>query len=644
MSEIMLPSAIDGQRVIGEARRLRHEIAWTLELPDGRRAVLAQLAPELAAEVSLRRRWVADMERVAALTVACLTPTLLIGPAPDPRAIDAEPPWRVRLDPSGTSLDQQLQRAPLPLDEAIELGERLADALHAFHAAGAVMRDLDPRSILRSDDTGQLWFTDIGHARLAILSSRTASSLLLEGSPYVAPEALLRTVVDARADVYSLGVVLWRALTGRVPFEASLSSARTALPNLCELRNDTPPALAAIIARCLAFDPEQRPPTAHDVADALRGKTSNVELVVAREKCQACGALLRVGMRLCLSCGKQAVQFHRAAESDPDASILILDKAKETAAFDSTLRNFYQTVGTSIPKLNFVVGDRRMYSKVELAGRHSMPVHLLADIEHASALSLASHLRASDVKVRVVSKRMLKRQRRVATGMLVGSAALLAVSIVASTSSEALAGAGLSIALVGGLFGWLNHRRIKRWLNRSPLGQLRETPAALPAADTLVAIMAKALTDAKSPDVRARLEEITLLVQRLCDSKAALSNADLAEAERVTAPVTPVVELARQTAEAIDALDGQLASLDEGAIVRALARCDARNEAPELRADLLAGLDTMRSLEEQRAVSFGRLLEITSLARTVVELGLVRASELRSDDIEVALAIAALNA
>ena len=165
------------------------------------------------------------MERVAALPVARLAPTLAIGPAPDPRAPDAEPPWRVRLDPPGQTLDARLRRAPLPDDEVIALGGELADAVQSLHAAGAVLRDLDPRAIVLGDD-GRAWFTDIGHARLAILSSRTASSLLLESSPYVAPEALLGTVVDARADVYSLGVVLWRALTGDVPFQASLIASR----------------------------------------------------------------------------------------------------------------------------------------------------------------------------------------------------------------------------------------------------------------------------------------------------------------------------------------------------------------------------------------------------------------------------------
>src|SRR5204862_533614 len=84
----------------------------------------------------------------------------------------------------------------------------LAELVQTFHAAGAILRDLDPRSIVVAADG--MWFTDVGHARLAILSSRTASSLLLESSPYLAPEALVETIVDARADIYSIGVVLWR--------------------------------------------------------------------------------------------------------------------------------------------------------------------------------------------------------------------------------------------------------------------------------------------------------------------------------------------------------------------------------------------------------------------------------------------------
>jgi hypothetical protein len=642
------PEAFAGQRVIGPPRRLRHEMAWTVELPDGRRAVIAQLAPELAAEPALRRRWVVDMERLAALPASRLAPTLQIGPAPDPRAADAEPPWRVRLDPPGTILDQLLSRAPLPIDEAIDVGARLAEAVQTFHAAGAVLRDLDPRSIVLAED-GLVWFTDVGHARLAILSSRTASSLLLESSPYVAPEALLETVVDARADIYSIGVVLWRALTGRVPFEASFVGARTALPKLGDVRAGVPRELANLVVRCLERAPEMRPPTARDVAASLRGRGTEVALVVARVNCQACGAAMRVGLRLCLSCGKEAVQFHRAKPGDLDAEAIVLQKAKEDAAFVAALHAFFEPIANEMPNLNFVIGDPRMYGKSELAQRHKLPAVLIGDLEPATSRALVAKLTAGGFKIRTVTPRQLRRRRKLLRAVLVGSG----IGAVASVAGLALGGAaavfgglGLATASCTGLIGLIRNHRAKAEAKRVPLAQLRAAPAALPASDALVAGVASALTAARPPDVRARLEELALLVQRVCDAKAALAAKDaagVAEAERITAPVRPLVELATATAQAIGALDHQLASLDEGAIVRALARCTARGEAPALRQELLAGLDTLRQLEDQRSQLFGRLLELTSLMRTAVALGLTQTSALRSADAEVAHALAALD-
>lgn len=633
------PDAIPGQRVLDEPRRLRHELAWPIELPDGRRAVLAQLVPELAADLALRRRWVVDMERIAALPVARLAPTLAIGPAPDPRAAGAEPPWRVRLDPPGQSLDARLRRAPLPDDEVVALAGELADALQSLHAAGAVLRDLDPRAIVLGDDD-RAWFTDIGHARLAILSSRTASSLLLESSPYVAPEALLGTVVDARADVYSLGVVLWRALTGDVPFEASLVAARTAVPDLAALRPTAPAPLVALVTRCLAHDPEHRPPTARDVADALRGKAADAAIALRRTPCQACGAAMTAGLRLCLSCGKQAVQFHRTAAGDPDGVALVLDKASEDSAFLTRLAGFYHAVATGMPRLNFVVGDRRMYSKAELAQRHAVPAVLVADLQPDTAAALADRLRGDGFKISTTTPRAVARKHRRATRIALGGLAGVAGSIALLAGGVGVAGVvPLSLSIGAALIGYIRRRRAGYQARRLPLGELRPTPAMLPAADAQVAAVAAALAATRSPDVRARLEELAVLVQRLCDAHRALAG-DAPD----RAPIAALVELARTTAAAIDAVDGQLATLDEGAIVRALARSEARREAPALRVDLLAGLDTLRQLEDQRAVLFGRLLEITSLARTAIDLQLTHSAAARTDDIEVARAFEALRA
>jgi hypothetical protein len=642
MTALTPPAAIAGQRVIGEPQRLRHELSWQLELADGRRAVLAQLAPELAAEPVLRRRWVADMERVAALAVPVLAPTLAMGPQPDLCAPDAEAPWRVRLDPHGDSLEHVLARAPLPIDELVELAARLADAIQSFHEAGAVLRDLDPRHVVVGE---QLWFTEIGQARLAILSSRTASSLLVESSPYVAPEALLQVVVDARADVYSLGVVMWRALAGALPFPASLLDTKTAPPALTSLRAEVPAPLAELIERCIARDPERRPETARDVADALRGRDTAHALAVTRSPCQACGAPMRVGLRLCLACGKQAVQFLRARADDPDATGIVLEKATEDAVFAGKLRSFFDSIASDLPDLNFVVGDKRMYDKLELAQRHALPTVLVDGLAPETATALVKRLEADGFKVHRTTPRQLEQQRKRAHHASIVGVAGIGVGFAAVAASIVSAGV---LGMIGGaatlIYAVVVRSRASAAAKRRAIAQLRGAPAALPASDPLVAEIAAALTACRSDDVRTRLEELALLVQRCVDARAAVVRDAYAAmtADLVTDPVKPLVRLARTTAETLEAIDRQLPSLDEAGILRALARCEARGDAPELRLDLLAGLDKLRDLEEQRTRLFGRLLEITSLTRTAVELGLRRTAESRSADAEVALALAGL--
>lgn len=300
-----------------------------------------------------------------------------------------------------------------------------------------------------------------------------------------------------------------------------------------------------------------------------------------------------------------------------------------------------------MPRLNFVIGDPRMYSKAELAQRHKLPAVLIGDLEPATSQALVTRLKAGGFKIRTVTPRQLQRKRRIVRGMIVGAAIGGVASIVALAAGGAAAGfggLGLGAAICVGVIGLLRGHRANVSAKRAPLAQLRAAPAALPASDALVAAIASALTAARSPDVRARIEELALLVQRVCDAKAAAGDAaSAAEAERVTAPVRPLVELACATAQAIGVIDDQLTPLDEGVIVRALARCDARNEAPALRQDLLAGLDTLRQLEDQRAQLFGRLLEITSLLRAAVAFGLHQTSVLGSADVEVAHALAALD-
>ena len=209
-----------GAAVLEGPRREGSELVWIVRPRDGTTVVAAMLVPELARDDAVRRRWVSDVQRVAKLAVEGVLPTLQVGPQTALLDTAARPPWRVTQHrPDAETLEHWLtRRAPLPVDEAAATVAQLADIVDRLHAVGVVLRDLHPRRILVEPD-GAVVIADIGLTRVDVLSSRTAASLILEGSPYASPEQFTRTAVDGRSDVYGLGVILFRALTGVLPYD-----------------------------------------------------------------------------------------------------------------------------------------------------------------------------------------------------------------------------------------------------------------------------------------------------------------------------------------------------------------------------------------------------------------------------------------
>ncbi|MEZ4450925.1 MAG: hypothetical protein R3B09_15700 [Nannocystaceae bacterium] len=182
--------------VVAGPERVGSEQRWQVALADGRRGVLARLLPELAADPAIRRRYARDLARLRELEGCGLARLIEVGPSTDPSDPSAPPPWRLREDPPGEPLAAWIaRRAPAPADEVARIGAAIADRLVSIHDRGVVLRDLAPRWIVVGEG-GSITLTDVGLARVDILSTRTAASLLVEGSPYVAPEQLTRTVVD----------------------------------------------------------------------------------------------------------------------------------------------------------------------------------------------------------------------------------------------------------------------------------------------------------------------------------------------------------------------------------------------------------------------------------------------------------------
>jgi serine/threonine-protein kinase len=166
----------------------------------------------------------------------------------------------------GASLADRLASAPtLPSTrETCRILRDVALALDYAHAHGVVHRDIKPENILVERATGRAWVTDFGIARLAEAKPLTATGQVLGTVHYMSPEQISGEALDGRSDLYSLGVVGFRALTGRLPFDSETASAVLVAhvlkqaPKVREVAPHVPNALAALIDRCLAKDAASR--------------------------------------------------------------------------------------------------------------------------------------------------------------------------------------------------------------------------------------------------------------------------------------------------------------------------------------------------------------------------------------------------
>jgi serine/threonine-protein kinase len=153
----------------------------------------------------------------------------------------------------------------------------VASALTHAHARGVIHRDIKAENILIDRATGRASVTDFGIARLAEAAPLTATGQLLGTVYYVSPEQVSGGIVDARSDIYSLGVVGFFALTGRFPFDAEIASAvlvahvTRPAPAVRSINPSVPAGLASVIDRCLAKDPAQRFQTSEALRVAIAG-------------------------------------------------------------------------------------------------------------------------------------------------------------------------------------------------------------------------------------------------------------------------------------------------------------------------------------------------------------------------------------
>ena len=226
-----------------------------------RSVAIKVLPPQLARDADFVRRFHAEATAAASVAHPNVVPIHFIGE-------DAGRHFFAMQYVDGESLAERLRReGRLSVDEALDLIEQCLAGLQAAHARGLIHRDVKPGNILIERQTGRAMLVDFGLVRRLDQSDQmTATGVVMGTVDYIAPEQARGRKVDARVDVYSLGVLLYQLLSGRLPFVADSPTSmifqhayESPFP-LEEAVPGVPPAVVEIIARMMAKDPEIRYP------------------------------------------------------------------------------------------------------------------------------------------------------------------------------------------------------------------------------------------------------------------------------------------------------------------------------------------------------------------------------------------------
>jgi serine/threonine protein kinase/TolB-like protein len=189
---------------------------------------------------------------------------------------------------SGASGDRRIDGEDLRLSQILSIGEQIASALNAAHAAGIVHRDIKPENVMLRRD-GYVKVLDFGLAKLTQTDSsletrlKTSAGIVMGTISYMSPEQARGLRVDVRTDIWSLGAVLYEMIAGHPPFEGPTSSDVMAAilehqpPALSVVRPQTPEALERIVTRALMKDRDDRYQAPREVQSDLRGLRQRLE-------------------------------------------------------------------------------------------------------------------------------------------------------------------------------------------------------------------------------------------------------------------------------------------------------------------------------------------------------------------------------
>jgi YVTN family beta-propeller protein len=348
MSDPRIGSEVAGYRIVSVLGQGGMGTVYIAEQTSPRRkVVLKLLRPDLSRDEAFRQRFVHESEAAASTEHPNIVPIYSAGEADGVLYIAMR---YVEGDDLRALISS---RGPLPPDRAIEIVSQVASALDAAHARGLVHRDVKPGNILL-DTGGNAYLSDFGLIkRSEVATGLTKTGQFMGSIEYCAPEQIRGEEVDGRADVYSLGCVLFESVAGRPPFKRDTEVATLYAhleqdpPALSAVEAGAPPDLDAVVDKALAKKPSERYATAGEFARDARHATgvSSGERPAVRAGPKRRGLVLIAGLVALAAIVASVIAFAAGGRDEPPSRPAPPNVERATVRLDPETGAIEQSIG-----------------------------------------------------------------------------------------------------------------------------------------------------------------------------------------------------------------------------------------------------------------------------------------------------------
>lgn len=274
-----LPATIGGHRIVRPlGRGAMGQVLLAEDEALGRNVAIKVMHPSRASDPAARRRFLRESRATAAVEHPHVVTIHQVGEHQGTGAFSGVPFIVMQYLAGATLRGHHAKTGRLPLREAVRIGREIAEGLAAAHRRGLIHRDIKPDNVILEGPDREVKIIDFGLARDMDDDdgARVTQDGAVVGTPaYMSPERVGAREIDARSDIFGLGVILYELLADRLPFQgdsmmAVLAAIARGTPEpLGEVAEDVPPAVAALVMRLIAHDVADRPADAEAVAREL---------------------------------------------------------------------------------------------------------------------------------------------------------------------------------------------------------------------------------------------------------------------------------------------------------------------------------------------------------------------------------------